>query len=272
MKIDKNIPAIALIEPFGTFKPTLTQAIIITIARKNIVARAAMRTRINRVLQLIRLGPIDSTLYGFKFRFFPFENTGDRKALLSPNAFDNKECELIAKYLPKNGTFLDIGSNIGVYTFRVASMRRDAKIYAFEPSPNVFKKLNFNLLINNIKNVKIFEIAISDTKGELSFSTKNESLVIGSGNIKVKTDTLINFTASENILCIDALKIDIEGAEDKALRPFFENSPKTLWPKILVIEHVFPAQWDWDCINFLKTNGYSILWQGKMNTVFRYNI
>jgi FkbM family methyltransferase len=259
-----------LTDSFGVYAPSFTQSILIAISQKNIFARAAMRTRVNRVLQSIRPGPIDSTLYGFKFRFFPFENTGDRKALLSPNAFDNEECVLIAKYLPKNGIFLDIGSNIGVYTFRIAAMRRDAKIYAFEPSPKVFQKLVFNVQLNNIPNVRVFDVAISDAKGDLNFNTKNESLVIGSGDVQVKADTLINFTSSENILCIDALKIDIEGAEDKALRPFFEHSPKTLWPKIIVIEHVLPAQWEWDCINFLKTNGYSILHKGKMNTVFHY--
>ena len=140
-----NIPSTGLTEPFGTFKPTLIQKILIAITKKNIFARAAIRTRVNRILQSIRPGPIDSTLYGYNFRFFPFENTGDRKALLSPNAFDNKECILIAKYLPKNGIFLDVGSNIGVYTFRISSLRPDAKIYAFEPSPKVYKKLNYNL-------------------------------------------------------------------------------------------------------------------------------
>ena len=88
----------------------------------------------------------------------------------------------------------------------------------------------------------------------------------------MKTNTLINFTSSEKISRIGALKIDIEGAEDRALRPFFENSPKTLWPELIVIEHIFPAQWDWDCIDFLESNGYLVLWRGKMNTVFRRHI
>ena len=271
-----NIPNIELLQPFGTYKPTLVQKLLIVVTQKNIIARAAIRTRINRILKSIRSGPIDSKLYGYNFRFFPFENTGDRKALLSPNAFDNKECLLIAKYLPKNGVFLDIGANIGanigVYTFRIASLRRDSKIYAFEPSPKVFAKLSFNLKLNNISNVKAYDTAISDQKGELSFDTENESLVFGSGNIQVKTDTLINFISSENLTSIGALKIDLAGAEDKALRPFFENSPRTLWPRIVVIEHVFPAQWDWNCINFLISNGYSILWRGKMNTVFQFGL
>jgi FkbM family methyltransferase len=269
LTMPKNIPNIEFLEPFGAYKPTLVQKLLIAITQKNMVARAAIRTRINRILESIRSGPIDSKLYGYDFRFFPFENTGDRRALLSPNAFDNKECLLIAKYLPKNGVFLDIGANIGVYTFRISSLRPDSKIYAFEPSPKLFEKLNFNLKLNNISNVKAFDTAISDFKGELSFSTENESLVLGSGNIHVKADTLIDFISSENLTSIGALKIDIEGAEDKALRPFFENSPKTLWPQIIVIEHVFPAQWNWNCINFLISNGYSKLWRGKMNTVFQ---
>ena len=267
---EQNITMSGLTEPFGTFTPTLLQSLLIRLVRQNILARSAVRTRANRLLQYIRSGAIDFSLYGLMFRFFPAENSGDRKALLSPRDFDCTECRLIAKHLPKNGIFLDIGSNIGIYTFHLASIRPDIKILAFEPSPRVFAKLSYNLTLNNLgERVKAFEMALSDVVGELNFDSQQESLVLGEGNISVKTDTLINVLKRENISKIGALKIDVEGAEDKVLLPFFTSAPKTLWPEIVVIEHVFPDQWDWDCISFLKNNGYLSVWRGKMNTVYR---
>ena len=37
---------------------------------------------------------------------------------------------------------------------------------------------------------------------------------------------------------VDALKIDIEGFEDRVLTPFFKDAPQGLWPRAIVIEHL----------------------------------
>ena len=35
---------------------------------------------------------------------------------------------------------------------------------------------------------------------------------------------------------VDVLKIDVEGYEEKVLRPFFEQAVKSLWPRGIIIE------------------------------------
>ncbi|MDB9992171.1 FkbM family methyltransferase [Amylibacter sp.] len=221
-------------------------------------------------MEIIRAGPINHILFGWKFRFFPFENTGDRKALLTPSGFDKSECNLIEKYLRPNAVFLDIGANIGTYSFAIAAKRKDVKIFAFEPTPRVFDKLSFNVNSNDLSgSINVLNVALSDRKGEMKFNTKLESLVLGEGNITVKTDTLLNVLISNNILEVGALKIDVEGAEDQILKPYFDKAPRSLWPSMIVIEHVFPDKWDWDCISFIEANGYEKIWRGKFNTVYR---
>ena len=42
----------------------------------------------------------------------------------------------------------------------------------------------------------------------------------------------------EGVSQIDALKIDIEGYEYRALQPFFTHCSKELWPKRISIEHL----------------------------------
>lgn len=259
-----------LSKPFGVFAPSFTQRVLIAATRRNRIARAAVRTRVNRLLQWLRPGPIDSSLFGWHFRFFPHENTGDRKALLSPAAFDSTEIGLIARHIPHNGVFLDIGANIGVYSFGVLSKRPDVKVLVFEPSPTTCLKLRYNLAVNGLEQkISLFEVALSDAKGKVFFDTKHESLKhFGSSSISVDTDTLLDVLRSQNIDTVGALKIDVEGAEDNVLQPFFREAPSSLWPGLIVIEHVMPEQWEWNCLEFIESHGYKKLWRGGMNTVY----
>lgn len=256
--------------PFGGYAPTKLQSLIIRLSRRNLIFRSAVRTRINRILQKIRAGAIDYELYGWKFRFFPADNTGDRKALLTPSGFDRRECELIVENLDRNGLFLDIGSNIGVYSFYVAAHRPDARIIAFEPTPGVFAKLSYNVKVNEISDrFSVLNLALSNRSGEMTFNTALESLVLGEPDTKVRTDTLLNILNERGILEVSALKIDTEGAEAMILQPFFETAQKALWPKLIVIEHLFPENWEWNCTDFLEKNNYVPIWRGKMNTVYK---
>jgi hypothetical protein len=55
---------------------------------------------------------------------------------------------------------------------------------------------------------------------------------------------------------IDALKIDVEGMEDKILLPFFRDAPPSLWPSLLQIEDR-RVDWPIDVIAALTANGYA---------------
>jgi len=50
--------------PYGQYKATLLQRLIIAIVRKNFILRSAIRSRANRLLKIIRPGPIDHDLFG----------------------------------------------------------------------------------------------------------------------------------------------------------------------------------------------------------------
>ena len=127
----------SLTKPFGAFSTTGLQKFIISIVRKNPLLRSAIRTRANRLLQKIRPGVIDYELYGWNFRFFPVENSGDRKAVLTPDGFDQRECSLIVEHLAQDGLFLDIGSNIGVYSFILPRIEKTPRLSRLS-QPRVF--------------------------------------------------------------------------------------------------------------------------------------
>jgi len=253
---------------YGYYKPNKLQLLLIKIARNAPILKTLFRTRINKVLLRIRLGPIDYELFGLNYRFYTFDNLADRKALLTPNRYDKYEREYLASETLKDGIFFDIGSNVGIYSLFVGSKRKDIKVYAFEPIKKVADRLIYNISINEIKNIKVNNLALSDTCGTVNFSFKSESIVLGKPEAQLPCITLPNFMNQINIKKIDSLKIDVEGAEDKILKPFFLHFKRNSWPKIIVIEHLFPDLWNWNCLEELPKLGYRSIWQGTMNTIF----
>jgi hypothetical protein len=72
----------------------------------------------------------------------------------------------------------------------------------------------------------------------------------------------------EEIQEIDALKIDVEGVEDVVLAPFFRDAPKSLWPRLLVIEDTSNL-WEVDLLSELSALGYSVAVRTKLNVLLR---
>lgn len=119
--------------------------------------------------------------------------------------------------LDKGKIMLDIGSNIGQHSLILSSYCKE--IYAFEPIPKVYQQFNRSIAKNNIKNIKTFNLGISNRKETKEFNFIEDhagaSSFIDRANehtnkITVKTDTLEN-TIGE--IHFDLMKIDVEGYE-----------------------------------------------------------
>ncbi len=134
----------------------------------------------------------------------------------------NSVCRLISKYLPDNFVALDIGGNIGWYAIELAKQFPNSSIFSFEPIPETFKKLNDNLLLNEISNVKSFNFGFSNRNEELIFFYDKN--LTGGTSIK----NILNKEIIEKIECpvkkmddvidsitdrVDFIKCDVEGAE-----------------------------------------------------------
>jgi fibrillarin-like rRNA methylase len=76
---------------------------------------------------------------------------------------------------------LDIGASVGHTASHFNNLFPNAKIYAFEPTPDSFKQLQTMHCDN--KNINCFQLALSDSEGEndfYAFSKLNESQLIES--------------------------------------------------------------------------------------------
>jgi len=54
---------------------------------------------------------------------------------------------------------------------------------------------------------------------------------------------------------VDAMKLDVEGAEDLVLEPFLVSEPQALWPLVLILAYS-PGRWDVDLCAMLEERGY----------------
>ena len=83
---------------------------------------------------------------------------------------------------------------------------------------------------------------------------------------RIQAQTLLQLLQSERIDRLDAIKIDVEGCEDRILVPFFRSARRLLWPRLLIIEDAGDA-WSMDLFSFLVTTGYTIAARSKQNVM-----
>ena len=217
--------------------------------------------------------------------FFYFDGMSETKQIFG--SYNKKEIDFLKQNTSNNSIFVDIGANIGFYTQNIASTFEKSnflKIISIEPNPVLIERLKDNLsllkkTIPKIKNKVITEnYAIGSTEGEV-FLNLNE----GYGNariiddkkttaIKVQIVTLLKLLKKHEIKYITNLKIDVEGYEDRALKPFFETAPKTLFPRNIVIEYTSQHEWvDKDFINYLIKKGYKQIMRTRGNLCLSLN-
>lgn len=116
---------------------------------------------------------------------------------------------------------VDIGAQTGLYTL-FASFVPDASFYSYEPFVPCYNELNKNIALNNITNVKTFNIAISDkTEKKMLKVPVHKGLSTFGDNplrfqdykeVEVECDTLDNIFYEKNIP-VDFIKCDTEGWE-----------------------------------------------------------
>jgi FkbM family methyltransferase len=142
----------------------------------------------------------------------------------------------LARHLPPGGIFVDAGANAGVFTvFGAGRVGAAGRVIAFEPSAREFGQLQRNVALNGFSNVVLHRAAVAEAAGMLdlrvaevghaghntigvNFAYPETALLTTE---RVPAVTLDAVLAGE-IRC-DAIKMDIEGAELRALQGAVET-------------------------------------------------
>jgi FkbM family methyltransferase len=127
--------------------------------------------------------------------------------------------------ISQNGVVIDVGANVGEFTIHAA--RQGARVFAFEPDPNVFDLLQINVSqLGSIFQPYCFPCAVSNSTGAQSFYLKSleaDSTLVAPARpeqfsvTQVKTLRLDDFIESQGIEVVDLVKCDAEGAEPEVV-------------------------------------------------------
>ena len=140
--------------------------------------------------------------------------------------YEPETIDVILGLLPRGGTFVDVGANIGAIALDIAIRRPDARIVAIEPSPAVLPYLTHNIAHNRIANVHLEALAASDCVGDIDFylpppahfGMASAAPQFGVEPVRVRAQTLDAILASNAVSNVSVIKIDAEGAELDVIR------------------------------------------------------
>ena len=185
---------------------------------------------------------------------------------------DYYEPELLylERVLSPGKVFVDAGANFGIYTLLASKIVGEAgRVISFEPSSRVFPVLRRNITLNGFKNVLAFPIALTDKPGRarLYYHSavgcdslgKDASFEPDAHAEEIGTESLDTVLEQTSVGRVDVIKMDVQGAEELALRGANE-SVSSMRP--IVIFEFFPEgaislglspNGPWD---FLEGHGY----------------
>lgn len=136
--------------------------------------------------------------------------------------------KFILENLRDGDAFLDIGSNVGFFTLAVAHRFPHSRIWAFEPNPAIAAILEQSLKLNGIEErARVHRLAVSDSEGMVDFVVD----AANSGHCRIGSAVSGSTTFPVHSIHWDqwvrgqdpdfrpkVIKMDIEGAETKAIR------------------------------------------------------
>ena len=175
-----------------------------------------------------------------------------------------------------NPVVFDVGASDGSSIKDFKKLFPGSSIYSFEPFPASFGNIEF--LSKSYKNVKVFQLALSDNDGFRDFylnkSKATSSLLkpkktgsfmdehaVFEKCIQVQTSKLDTFLEENNIQQIDILKIDVQGGElmlfEGAEETLKARKIKIIYTEIWFIEGYEGQPLYHDIASYLKKFGYS---------------
>jgi len=220
--------------------------------------------RLRQMFRISIVGEFEETRAGLRWTMDAGDYT--QQDLFWSGVKDAAEIREALQCLPKGGVMFDLGANFGYYAITIATaVQGDCRIYAFEPNPSTMQRFQRNVALNGTRGLHLFEVGVSDAAGHaLVVETPNHS---GAAYLRqnpasgVPVTTLDVFCEQNRIDRLDLIKMDIEGAELRALHGGIATF-KRFRPAMLIElnpetseREGYPVR---DVVVFLEDLGYAI--------------
>lgn len=195
-----------------------------------------MLTKARKMMYRAR-GYYGGALAGEPFRLDPYHSKFWRKA--TAGKWEPGTFAVLEQFLDRGHDYLDIGAWIGPTVLYGA--RKARHVWCFEPDPEAFRALAWNIALNDITNVSAFAAAISQDVGVARMASfggeKGDSMTSllnaeGANGSDVLTIGWAQFAGSVDLSGVSLVKMDIEGAEFDvlpALLPWLKEQRPTLY-------------------------------------------
>jgi len=186
------------------------------------------------------------------FKLFHFGGTIENEIFWKglDNSYEQETIWLWEELCNHSEVIFDVGANTGVYSLVAKTINPNAKVFAFEPSKNIFNKLQLNNNINRF-DINCNQTALSNKSGQQIFydvfHPNRYSASLSADKIKnttwnrdpineyyVNTMKCSDFIKTYNIEKIDLFKIDVELHEPEVIAGM-ENYLE-LYKPIVIIE------------------------------------
>jgi FkbM family methyltransferase len=153
------------------------------------------------------------------------------RCLYVGGSFEPNEFWFLGTLLRPGMFFVDVGANEGFYTlFAAHRVVPGGRVYSFEPSPREGARLENNIFINRLTNVRIFKEGLAERLGagvlhvaDREHNGQNTLGTFGHPGVKCEDDIEIALTTLDclrekgEIGRMDVVKMDVEGAEMRVL-------------------------------------------------------
>ena len=204
---------------------------------------------------------VDVERFGLHWRLYRRGNKSDQRLLLRPDAFESVEISSVLDLAEPGFTFVDVGANCGFYALRLSrAVAGTGRVIAIEPHPAMRQRLAYNAQLNSAYPIRILGCAVGDRPGvgKLLEGDRNlgETRVSNNGSIDIEIRTLLEIAAAEKLDRIDAVKVDVEGFEDRVLEPFLRDAPERLLPRLIVAERLWSDEWATHWVSRAAELGY----------------
>lgn len=235
---------------------------------QNVSSQWGMRI-IRRLPRFITDFETEALYKGVRFRVFTGETIGSH--LFYSGEYERAQVDAFSSLVSPGDLIFDAGANMGI--FSLLASKHGAFVVAFEPSLNIYKRLNTNIQLNRAESiVRAVNSAVANERStvfffEARYGNQGVGRIFSFGDTgetaekyRVPADTFDNY--AQRYGTPQLIKIDIEGAEWLALKGAkrlmsLENAPKffiEFHPQEM--EHIGGSVED--CVKLFQESGYLV--------------
>ena len=127
--------------------------------------------------------------------------------------------------LEEDDVVIDVGAHVGAFSVMSAKRLKKGLVISFEPNPDIYHILKFNVYLNRLKNIIPLNVALADFYGKTGLVVPRDPAgghlapdVYGTRTFNVQVKTLDAVCLERGIERVDFIKIHADGSEIAILK------------------------------------------------------